>query len=86
MTRQRLERDSGRVSSMRTRSPTEQTPLSACAANFVSRLTVFRYTGCVVRRSTATMTVFSILSLITRPTRVLRFAITSSRLRAAALG
>ena len=36
---------------------------------------ILRYAGCVARRSTAIITVFSILSRITRPTRVLRLAI-----------
>src|SRR3712207_2374948 len=57
---------------IRTRSPTFAAFSSSCALNLVVRVTILPYTGCGTRRSTATTTVFCILSLTTTPTRVFR--------------
>src|SRR5687768_12554517 len=70
--RHRLSLDNGRVSAMRTRSPDFAEFSSSCAFTFFVCVTIFPYTGCGTRRSSATTTVFSILSLTTRPTRVFR--------------
>src|SRR4029079_15325575 len=71
-TRQRLSLESGRVSMIRTVSPAFAEFSSSCAFSRVVRVTIFPYTGCGTRRSMATTTVFSILSLTTRPVRVFR--------------
>src|SRR5450631_2152593 len=52
---------------MRTVSPTLQMFSSSCAAYFFERRMNFLYSGCMTRRSTSTVTVLSILSLVTRP-------------------
>src|SRR5688572_13614356 len=57
---------------MRTRSPSFAEFSSSCAFTLLVYVTIFPYTGCGTRRSIATTTVFCILSLITRPTRVFR--------------
>src|SRR4029079_661722 len=57
----------GRHSSMRTVSPTLHRFASSCAAYFFERRMNFLYSGCMTRRSTKTVTVLSILSLVTRP-------------------
>src|ERR1700676_1893419 len=54
---------------MRTWSPILQTFSSSCAAYFFERRMNFLYSGCMTRRSTSTVTVLSILSLVTRPVR-----------------
>src|SRR4051812_48711693 len=59
---------------MRTVSPTFAEFSSSWAFRRVVRVTILPYTGCGTRRSIATTTVFSILSLTTSPTRVLREA------------
>src|ERR1043165_341406 len=72
-TRQRTVLASGRVSTIRTVSP-------ACASRSLRALTVlvrvicFAYTGCAKRRDRITVTVRVILSLVTTPVRVLRWA------------
>src|SRR5207245_6826936 len=66
--------DSGRVSMMRTRSPTLHWFCSSCALNRVDCWMCFLYFGCSLRVCTRTMTVLSILSLMTVPVRVLRIA------------
>src|SRR6185503_6579621 len=73
-TRHRLSFDSGRVSAMRTVSPAFAELSSSCAFTRFVRVTILPYTGCGTRRSIATTTVFCILSLTTRPVRVLRVA------------
>src|SRR5688572_597783 len=57
---------------MRTRSPFFAVFSSSCAFTFTVRVTIFPYTGWATRRSSATTTVFCILSLTTRPVRSLR--------------
>src|SRR3954467_11072038 len=71
-TRHRLSFDKGRVSTIRTVSPTFAEFSSSWAFRRFVRVTILPYTGCGTRRSIATTTVFSILSLTTRPVRVLR--------------
>src|SRR5438046_4366699 len=66
-TRQRFLADSGRVSTIRTRSPVVA-PRSSCAMNFDVRRTYRRYFGCNTNLSTRTTTVFCILSDETVPT------------------
>src|SRR6185437_10455036 len=73
-TRQRLSFDRGRVSAIRTVSPVLAVFSSSCALTRLVRVTILPYTGCGTRRSIATTTVFCILSLTTRPVRVLRVA------------
>src|SRR6476619_7045170 len=70
--RHRLSFDSGRVSTMRTVSPTFAEFSSSWAFRRFVRVTILPYTGCGTRRSIATTTVFCILSLTTRPVRVFR--------------
>src|ERR1700733_2921540 len=65
---------SGRHSSMRTLSPILHRLASSCAAYFFDRRMNFLYSGCITRRSTKTVIVLSILSLVTRPLRT-RFGI-----------
>src|SRR3954470_10221629 len=57
---------------MRTVSPALAWFSSSCAFRRVVRVIILPYTGCGTRRSIATTTVFCILSLTTRPVRVLR--------------
>src|ERR1700676_4939109 len=57
---------------MRTVSPTFAEFSSSWAFRRFVRVTILPYTGCGTRRSIATTTVFSILSLTTRPVRDLR--------------
>src|SRR5438876_4801926 len=71
-TRQRLRALSGRVSVIRTRSPTLQEFFSSWARNFEVLLKVFLYNGCRTSRSTATVTVFCMAVLVTTPTCVFR--------------
>src|SRR5512143_1039093 len=71
-TRHRLSFDSGRVSAIRTVSPVLAVFSSSCAFTRRVRVTILPYTGCGTRRSIATTTVLCILSLTTRPVRVLR--------------
>src|SRR5688500_12228608 len=59
---------------MRTVSPVFAVFSSSCAFTRFVRVTIFPYTGCGTRRSSATTTVFCILSLTTRPTRTFRAA------------
>src|SRR5207244_11405853 len=73
-TRQRLSCDSGRVSMMRTRSPTLHWFCSSCALNRVDCWMCFFYFGCSLSVCTRTTTVLSILSLMTVPVRVLRMS------------
>src|SRR6059058_1627699 len=70
--RHRLSFDNGRVSTIRTVSPTFAEFSSSWAFRRFVRVTILPYTGCGTRRSIATTTVFAILSLTTRPVRVLR--------------
>src|SRR5262249_869937 len=69
LTRQRLSRLSGRHSTIKTRSPTWLSLRSSCAFTLVLGLSYFFYFGCITVRSTETMTVFCIRSLITHPIR-----------------
>src|SRR5690606_12293119 len=71
-TRHRFSFDSGRVSMIRTTSPTRAEFSSSCAWYFFVRTTCFEYSGCETRRSTATTTVLFILSLTTVPIRTFR--------------
>ena len=73
MMRQRLVADSGRVSWIRTRSPTPHWFCSSCALSLLVRRSTLPYRACLTRSSTETTTVFSILSLTTRPSRILRY-------------
>src|SRR5665213_3041074 len=57
---------------IRTVSPSFAEFSSSCALSFLVRVIIFPYTGCFTRRSIATTTVFSILSLTTVPVRTLR--------------
>src|SRR6056297_4016303 len=59
---------------MRTISPTLQAFSGSCARYFLDFRIVFLRTGCVKRRSTETVTVWSFLSLVTVPERI-RFGI-----------
>src|SRR3954462_14633975 len=72
-TRQRLVAESGRVSMIRTRSPTPHWFCSSCALSLLVRRRTLPYSPCFTRSSTETTTVLSILSLTTRPSRVLRY-------------
>src|SRR5919107_869798 len=71
-TRQRLVADSGRVSMIRTRSPMPHWFCSSWALSLLVRRRTLPYSACLTRSSTETTTVFSILSLTTRPSRTLR--------------
>src|SRR6267142_5374991 len=62
--------ESGRHSSIRTRSPSPHSFFSSWAWYFFERVRIFPYIGWVTRRSTSTVTVLSILSLTTRPVSV----------------
>src|SRR6202165_4668971 len=57
---------------MRTRSPTPHTLVSSCTVSRVVWRAHFLYSGCGLRSCTTTITVFSILSLTTTPSRTLR--------------
>src|SRR5207244_5716597 len=73
-TRQRLSCESGRVSMIRTRSPTLHWFCSSWALKRVDCWMCFLYLRCSLRVCTRTTTVLSILSLMTVPVRVLRIA------------
>src|SRR5215217_677368 len=70
--RHRLRAERGRVSIIRTVSPTRASFCSSCTIKRLDRLTRFLYNGCCTSASTETTTVFSGLSETTRPTRSLR--------------
>src|SRR5277367_1157197 len=70
--RQRFVADSGRVSSSETRSPIPAMLFSSCALTFVVVRMILPYSGCRMRFSSSTTMVFCILSLTTKPIRVLR--------------
>src|ERR1700680_327736 len=57
---------------MRTRSPTPHSLVSSCTLKRVVWRTTFLYKGCGLRSCTTTITVFSLLSLTTTPSRTLR--------------
>src|SRR5512134_2287322 len=85
-TRHRLIFDSGRVSSIRTRSPAFA-PCSSCACTRLVRTTCLPYSPWANRRTSDTVTVFCILSLTTTPVRTLRRPLMSpSSARAAPCG
>src|SRR5262249_51339284 len=71
-TAQRLSRDRGRVSMMRTRSPTPHLFVSSCALYFTRCVRYLRYLPWRTRRATTTTTVLFILSDTTVPSRCLR--------------
>src|SRR5205823_405783 len=73
-TRQRLSCDSGRVSMMRTRSPTLHWFCSSCALNRVDCWMCFLYFGCSLSVCTRTTDRKSVVSLMTVPVRVLRMS------------
>jgi hypothetical protein len=62
--------DIGRVSSINTVSPVLNSLVSLCAWYFLERRTTLPNTGCITRRSTRTVTVLSILSLVMTPVSV----------------
>src|SRR6267143_254265 len=70
-TRQRLDLDRGRVSTIRTVSPAFA-PISSWAATVLDRTSCLPYRACANRRVSETVTVFCILSLTTTPVRTLR--------------
>src|SRR3989338_668469 len=70
--RQRFSFDSGRVSSMSTRSPTRLSLASSCAFSFFDIRMTRWYRGWRYTRSIFTTRVFCIASLTTTPSRVLR--------------
>src|SRR3954453_16802446 len=72
-TRQRLVADSGRVSWILTRSPTPHWFCSSCAFSLLVRRSPLPSRPCLTRSSTETPTVFCILTLTTRPSRILRY-------------
>src|SRR6185437_4795587 len=76
VTRQRTVFASGRVSMRRTVSPARAaaSPARFRAFTFLVRVTCFPYTGWAYRRTSETVTVRSILSLVTTPVRVFRRA------------
>src|SRR5210317_79737 len=57
-------------SEIATRSPGLHSFAASCASTLLVRRMYLPYTGCLMRRSIATETVLSILSLTTRPTTV----------------
>src|SRR5690242_16620021 len=71
-TRQRLVRDSGRVSTRRTTSPTFELLASSWACSLIERRSILWYFGCGLTTSTRTTTVLSIASETTTPRRSLR--------------
>src|SRR5438067_13905463 len=71
-TRQRFSLEIGRVSVMRTRSPTPHSFLGSWTLKRARCWTVLRYRRWAFEEPTWTMTVLSILSLITVPRRTLR--------------
>src|SRR5664280_3496691 len=73
-TSQHFSLDSGRRSSIHTKSPTEYALVSSCAWYFFEVRTVFFIVAWVKRRSTRTTTVLACLSLTTTPWSV-RFGI-----------
>src|SRR3990172_3496232 len=70
--RQRFSFDSGRVSSISTRSPTRLSFPSSCAFSFFDIRMTRSYRGCRYTRSIFTTRVFCIASLTTTPSRVFR--------------
>src|SRR4051794_16005405 len=70
--RQRLVALTGRVSITTTRSPMPAALFSSCTLSLVVWVSTLPYSRCLIRSSTATTTVLSILSLTTRPSRTLR--------------
>src|SRR5512139_3052091 len=70
VTAQVLVRDSGRDSAISTTSPSLIAFVSSCAWYLFDFTMYLPYSGCFTRRSTSTVTVFSILLLTTSPTRV----------------
>src|SRR5215469_12613722 len=76
--RQRLWRDNGRDSIIRTRSPSRHSPRSSCAMKRLRRLIRLAYNGCWTRRSTCTTTVLVILAATTVPSRRLTRSRTGS--------
>src|SRR5581483_3789410 len=73
ITRQRFSFEIGRVSMIRTRSPTPHSSFSSWTLNFVRCWTVLRYRRCALDVPTWTMTVLFILSATTVPRRTLRW-------------
>src|SRR6185503_7116400 len=71
-TRQRFVRESGRVSTRRTTSPTLELLASSCACSLIERRSILWYFGCGFTTSTRTTTVLSIPSETTTPRRSLR--------------
>src|SRR3989338_2827656 len=70
--RQRFSFDSGRVSSISTRSPVRLSLASSCAFSFFDIRMTRSYRGCRYTRSILTTRVFCIASLTTIPSRVFR--------------
>src|SRR5579872_3116236 len=70
--RHRFSLEMGRVSVMRTRSPTPHSFFSSCTLKRVRCWTVLRYRRCALDVAIWTMTVLSILSAMTVPRRTLR--------------
>src|SRR5204863_9738951 len=68
-TRQRLSDDSGRLSTICTRSPVLNSFFSSCALYFVRLFRYLPYLASETRRSTITTRVLFILSLVTTPIR-----------------
>src|SRR5581483_6298910 len=88
ITRQRFSFEIGRVSMIRTRSPTPHSSFSSWTLNFVRCWTVLRYRRCALDVPTWTMTVLFILSATTVPRRTLRWprSVDVSSATAAAVG
>uniref|UniRef100_E6PDK1 Uncharacterized protein n=1 Tax=mine drainage metagenome TaxID=410659 RepID=E6PDK1_9ZZZZ len=78
--RQRLSRESGRHSVMRTTSPIFASFFSSCALKRVDLRTIFPYCGCGTRVSVTTTIVLSILFEATRPCLMRRFGARSTLL------
>src|SRR6185295_5166664 len=76
VTRQHTVFASGRVSMIRTVSPARAAPSPSTfrAFTFLVRVTCLPYIGCAERRTSETVTVLVILSLVTTPVRVFRRA------------
>src|SRR5882672_8097772 len=70
--RHRFSRESGRVSSISTRSPTRLSFASSCALTFLALRTTRSYFGCRYTRSILTTRVFCMASLTTTASRVFR--------------
>src|SRR5690349_23771823 len=71
-TRQRFVRESGRVSTRRTTSPTFELLASSWACSLIERRSILWYFRCGLTTSTRTTTVLSIASEMTTPRRSLR--------------